>query len=382
MIESAPTSSLLRQTFRQRWLRLRTSPRFLWLVYIGLLVGGVLSQFYVYWWDVQIGEMLTRNRGYCERIPIYPPWVKKYLGAKFVMRFEPIRRVRIMYAAPTRPVAGTQFAHSDADDLRLLRGLPFLRELSMSQPLTPSDERYLKWQFGLKSAEFYETSESALDVIGYMPQLRKLALTFNAPVSPTLFRKVAALTKLTSLALYFGSNSATPDVPAVYRELAASPAITRLDIQVHGREQLLALTSPLADGTDPFPELRELRISGSTEIQPADLDLLKKLPSLIHVDLSYSNTTDAHLTHLKQLPYLRTLYLEANPNITNVGVKTLASMTNLQTLNVKRTKITTEGVLQIAKLPRLRCLRADVGGLESRAEVRKRLPPKCELDTN
>jgi hypothetical protein len=166
------------------------------------------------------------------------------------------------------------------------------------------------------------------------------------------------------------------------KELARSQSIYRLETHFQNSEEFLALTSPLADGSLPLPALTELRISGGYNVAGRNLDNLKNLPNLVHLDLSVWHLSDDHLPALKQLRSLRTLYLEHNPSITDEGVDVLVSMPNLQSINVKGTNISNKGLHRLAKLPRLRCLRAHPGGLEAVMELRKQLRAGCELDTN
>jgi hypothetical protein len=65
-----------------------------------LLISGVLSQVYYYWWDVRIERMLNRNQGSADKAAVYPYWMRKYLGHKFVRRFEPIECARLLRDTP------------------------------------------------------------------------------------------------------------------------------------------------------------------------------------------------------------------------------------------------------------------------------------------
>ena len=107
--------------------------------------------------------------------------------------------------------------------------------------------------------------------------------------------------------------------------------------------------------------------------------ICENLPSLLHLDLRWSKVTDQGLTQLKELPFLRTLYLGDCAGITDEGAAILATMPGLESLNISQTKITPAGVLRVATLPRLRCLRATYYGPEVRDQLRQTLPVGCEL---
>jgi hypothetical protein len=370
MIQATPA----RLTLRQRWHRLRTSPRFPLLLLLGLLIAGALSQVYYFWWDVRIERMLTRNKGSVRRINVYPAWMKKYLGHRFVSRFEPIEMASLRFDL-------SRGADHRPDDLQLLRGALFLRELHLYGKLTDIDVHHLRRLRQLTAVHWWYGAESAIDGLVELPNLAHLSLSFKDAPNPTVFQGVAAMPQLERLDAYLGSEGHGPKTVEGMRELAKSQSLYRLDIQLND-DEFVALTSPLPDGSLPLPALAELRLSGSNDGTRRSLDNLKHLPNLIHLDLSYWELTDADLLPLKQLPHLRTLYVEASPGITDKGAAFLASMRNLQSLNVKNTSISNEGLFRLATLPRLRCLRAYPRAHEGRVELRKRLPPGCQLDMN
>ena len=369
-----------RLALRQRWHRLRTSPRFPYLLFFGLLVAGGLSQVYCYWWDVQIRQMLARNSGVVERINVYPPWIKTCLGTKFVSHFEPIRSIRMYRGLP-------DMIHAGPDDLRWLRGLFFLRDLDFDvrSDLSDVDLHHLRRLTQLRSVDFSFASKEAIYSVEKHPKLKSLRFNFRelTDADPEMYRRLAAMPQLERLSCYFNhDDGSNPDVAAGLRELAMSPTLYRLQTPLLGREQFLALTSRLPDGRPPLPELRELIVRVSSGLASGDCANFQNFPNLIHLDLTRSSITNADLKDLKKIPHLRTLYLEDIREITDEGAAILASMYNLQSLNVKQTRISKDGLLRLTTLPRLRCLRAHPGGPEARAEFRKRLPAGCELDDN
>jgi hypothetical protein len=63
--------------------------------------------------------------------------------------------------------------------------------------------------------------------------------------------------------------------------------------------------------------------------------------------------TDAHLKHLKELKKLEFVRLDAAPNITDEGVKELASLEQLKDVGLGSTKVTDAGVKHLTKLKNL-----------------------------
>ena len=375
MSDASSPPPLPKRSLLQRWHRLRTSPRFPFVLFFGLLVAGGLSQVYCYWWDVRLTRMLARCNGSAERIPFYPPWVRKYLGNQYVSHFEPIRRVHL----------NRRVAHNNSPgpgDLRLLRGSLFLRELTLNGPLTEDDVKHLKCLTQLRTVWSSGQSESAIDGVEHLPKLNSLHLHYLRPPDATFFQRLASMPQLESLSFSLDDPSGgRKNLLDGMRELAKSPTLHRLERQLFD-DEFLALTSVLPDGSPPLPELRELRQSNSSGSLLTDRGLanLRNLPNLIHLDLRWSKVTDQGLAQLKELPFLRTLYLADCVGITDEGAAILATMHGLESLNISQTKISPEGVLRVAALPRLRCLRATYYEPEVRAKLRQTLPAGCELN--
>ena len=362
-----------RLTLRQRWHRLRTSPRFPFVLFFGLLVAGGLSQVYCYWWGVRVEQMLARNKASAVRFAIFPHWIKATLGAKYIKPLEPIRGVHFssemtLTQAPT------------ADDLRWLRGSPYLRELNVTGRLSPEACQQLSCLTQLKTVYLWAPSDGVLEALESLPALTTLTLPFDKSIDPDIYQRVARMPRLERLVFWMTEN--TPRQSAVVsalKNVAASQSLLRLEGGLSGDEQLLALTELLSDGSPPLPSLRELRLSRSSALTDRGLANLRNLPSLLHLDVRYSKVTDQGLAQLRELPYLRTLYLENCAGITDEGAAILATMHGLESLNITRTRITPAGVLRVAALPRLRCLRENYHDAEMRAKLRRTLPAGCEL---
>jgi Leucine Rich repeat len=363
-----------RLTFRQRWHRLRTSSRFPFLLFFGLLVAGGFSQVYCYRWDVRLERMLARCNGSAQRIQIYPPWIRKYLGHPFVSHFEPICKAHLC-----RYTLHDNDAR--ADDLQLLRGAFFLRELTLFGQLDDSDVKRLKCLTQLTTVHCSGNPDPAVDGVKDLPNLTCLHLHYLQSADARLFKKLAAMPKLESLHLSVHDRARNPGIViAGMRELAKSQTLRRLEAQLSD-DEFLALTSLLPDGRPPLPRLLEVRQSNAFGSLLTDRGLanLGNLPSLIHLDVRYSKITDQGLTQLRDLPFLRTLYLENCFGITDEGAEILATMHRLESLNVSQTRISRDGLLHVATLPRLRCLRATYYDQETRSKLLQILPADCEL---
>lgn len=360
-----------RLTLGQRWHRLRTSRRFPLMLFLGLLFCGALSQVYYYWWAVRIEQMLKRNRGGAGRLDIYPATLKKYLGQQFVRRFEPIRSVNLDFRDMAERTGHTY-------DLALLRGALFLEEIDIAGPVTEDDVQQLRQLTTLKRVEVFQDSVSVVDGVYQLPRLTSLSVLFRKPPDAAEFQKIAAIPQLEKLRTYWGGNG--PPVIDGMRALATSQSLYQLEARLEN-DEFLALTDILPDGSLPLPELRELKIHGST-VALASMNNLKNLPDLIHLDMTGWRISHEHLIPLRQLRHLRTLYLEENKKLTDAAVDILISLPNLQSLNVKQTAITDDGLMRLAKIRRLRCFRAHPRTGAARIAIRQSLPAGCEFDTN
>lgn len=266
-------------------------------------------------------------------------------------------------------------------DLRLLRGACFLRELHLHGPLHEGDVAHLKCLTQLRTISCSGHPESVIDGVEQLPKLNRLHLHYLRSPDATFFPRLASLRQLESLHFSLENTSGgRENLIEGMRELAKSQTLRRLGSQLFD-DAFLALTSVLSDGSPPLPELRELRQSNSSGSLLTDRGLanLGNLPSLIHLDVRWSKVTDQGLIQLRKLPFLRTLYLENCAGITDQRATILATMHGLESLNVSRTKISKEGVLRVAALPRLRSLRASYYEPEVRAKLRQTLPAGCEL---
>ena len=312
-----------RHTLRQRWHRLHTSPRFPFVLFFGLLVAGGLSQVYCYWWGVRLQRVVARKNGSVERVDLFPAWMKQNLG-KHVEPLEPIRSVSLFPNVSQGPAIS-------GDDLRVLRGTLFLRELCLCGDFSPKARAQLECLTQLRTLRLIGSWVTTADAVAFskLSGLETLSLFSAQSLSPETYTILAEMTQLKTLEVSpYGAGAI-----GSLRELARSQSLQRLEGHFGSDELLLAITDLLPDGGSPLPNLRELRLNQSN-ITDAGLSNLRNLTRLSHLDLSQTKVTSEGLVHLKSLPNLKTLYL-AHCSITGQGAVVLAEMHNLESLNIE-----------------------------------------------
>lgn len=109
------------------------------------------------------------------------------------------------------------------------------------------------------------------------------------------------------------------------------------------RQTLLSISS--------CPSLEVVRLSGVTENEPADFQLLNKLEKLQELDLSGTNVRDLDLVALSNLTNLKTLNLYKCQSITGSSLKAVKSSTNLATVSLGRTRLQLEYLRDLSGLP-------------------------------
>ena len=99
-----------------------------------------------------------------------------------------------------------------------------------------------------------------------------------------------------------------------------------------------------------FPELKSLTCNSVSDSQLADVG---KLRSLEYLKLRETGIGDEGVGHLGSLRLLRTLDLSENPRITGATIQSLATMRQLQELDLSGTSVDDEGARQLAALQSL-----------------------------
>ncbi|MBC8117758.1 MAG: hypothetical protein H7062_25490 [Candidatus Saccharimonas sp.] len=374
-----------RLTLRQRWHRLRTSPRFPFVLFLGLFALGGLWQAYSYWWGVRIHNMAARHGGSAQTRKVYPHWLTDRIGWRNLQPLEPINNLRLQSPSPIL-----------ASDIALLEGLWELNQFSCWGPIEPNGWRHLSRLRGLKylsmSGSHWCVHEADFEQIARLPKLERMNLNEVAIESRGL-RHLARHPALLQLVLQTvpessGSIDATPieleksppqvlgafDVASL-REFAAQPTLVELELlnsPGFGDAHLLALTSILPDGTKPLPSLKNLTLHKASLTRDG-LRHLANLRSLECLELDFTGLGDGGLRFLKYNPTIQQLDVHGT-RIGDSDVETMLTMPALATVHVNRTRITERGLKQLATHPHLKCLY--VGGdvsMTTVAELRARV---------
>jgi hypothetical protein len=373
-----------RLTLRQRWHRLRTSFRFPFLLFFGLLGAGCCWQGYCFWWGVRIQRMVARHTGHVNSSPPYsdsiryPKWLKQTVGDKWIRPMESVNGVSLTPNAPL-----------PASDLALLVGTWSLTHLEVWGPMESDGWR----QVGrLRNLNEFSVSWPALVVsAGEMEQLEGLPMLWSITLTGTAYelRGVRHFARLPSLKR-LGLNGRRPldrsvaehsaVVPSVradvrdsdvvsFREFAASRSLQRFwvrDLQAFADDHLIAMTTPLPDGTSPLPSLTVLHMTG-TSVTRAGLRLVNNLPSLEVLNLDANDLGHGGLNGLKDNSTIQVLQL-SDTHIADNDVETLLTISNLKDVNLRNSGITDQGLLRLGSHPSLR--RMFVGGDVSDATVK------------
>ena len=361
MTDTAPP----RLTLRQRWYRLRTSPRFPFVLFFGLLVAGGLSQVYCYWWGVRIQWMVARHGGGVGRNFVFRPAWTRWIPDKTLDPLEPIVSVGLT-PSTLLPVS----------DVTLLEGLWSLQGLTVDGPVSSAAWQRVPQLTGLTGVHLEATVliDGDFECLARLPRLLSLSIG-QSTIEASGLRHFAKHPTLSVLSVSNVKTWAEPfdhELPRdkwpqaagpttfpveLMRELATSQNLRRLCLRNcpgFGDEHLLALTSALSDGGEPLPWLNALDLS-ETGITSRGLTLLGNLPMLQDLDLSATGVTDDGLAALKKIATLRTLIL-AHTSIGDGAVETLTTMQNLEVLNVNATNISEAGLLELIALKNLRRL--------------------------
>jgi hypothetical protein len=372
-----------------RWRRLRRSPWFPYVLSLVVLIAGIGSQGYQYWWGAQIQRFVETHGGYVKRIEVFPASWKKQIRPVYLEPIEPIEEIRITVSSlnTRRVVRGVgpipslvEIPPISPRELRLLLWLPFLKRLFIFGDMNSQNWEQVSKFRQLKSLNVETRPTSGIPSIAKMDRLQELTITVDSFTPAADFRGIAAMPGLRTLRLNFSGTNRPETVVEQMRELARSGSLTRLEIPSPNDAILLALTEKLPDRQSPLVKLAELRLGNSHESRVTNDGLvnLKNVPNLVHLDLSHSQVTDAGLKSLQSISTLRTLYLAGCRGITNEGADALSRMTGLQSLNVADTALTEAGLLKLSSLRRLRSLRISYH-IRVSPELRRAIPATCKF---
>jgi len=89
---------------------------------------------------------------------------------------------------------------------------------------------------------------------------------------------------------------------------------------------------------------------GKAAIDNESLRYLKEFPNLAIVDLARTNLSLRGLEHVSRCSKVRTLDLNDNPKIDDRAIPLISKLSNLRNLQIKGTKISLAGVIQLSKI--------------------------------
>jgi Leucine-rich repeat (LRR) protein len=232
--------------------------------------------------------------------------------------------------------------------LKELAGLENLLRLDLID--TKVTDAGLKELAGLKNLQMLFLNETNVTDAGLahlqgLTKLKTLDLTKTAVTA----QGIAALRKALPGCLI------TSDVPAIATTgdrrvaewvLSLGGSVTIAD----GKQRTISTAKDLPAG--PWT-LRGIDLSDKKQVDDMGLKLVAGLKSLQSLDLGATKVTDAGLKELAELRSLHTLSL-SNTQVTDAGLKELAGLKNLQTLFLQGTKATDAAVSELRKaLPAL-----------------------------
>ncbi|MBS1957159.1 MAG: protein kinase [Cyanobacteria bacterium SZAS-4] len=111
--------------------------------------------------------------------------------------------------------------------------------------------------------------------------------------------------------------------------------------------------------------LKRLAVSTSNMPNRA-IDEIKHMKKLEILDISGTNVDDQGLIELAKLPKLKTLYIKDEEKISNRGLANLAAFPALDTLYLSKDEwLRAEGIRNLAKCPSLRVLKLDRSGISA-----------------
>jgi hypothetical protein len=185
------------------------------------------------------------------------------------------------------------------------------------------------------------TTDDGVQSLRELPKLEHLEFRHERRLSDTALDVIPLLTELRSLSL-------TSDVPTGYGWARISPgALARLSV-------LKKLEVLNLDGHDfpvdilPLPQLRSLTLSGETvddRIGPR----LVRCENLQHISFEFTQIGDATLEEIAGMDQLRSIAVRRG-NVTDAGLRHLTALPRLTSINLNQMAITNEGISHLAKI--------------------------------
>ena len=153
------------------------------------------------------------------------------------------------------------------------------------------------------------------------------------------------------------------------RILATAFCLTALTLSGCGSAPLASIGAKWFDYTDPenatpiAPSVSKaglakvgalkLDFGGNPKLTDADLEAIKGMGNLVHLDLYETSISDAALEHVRSLPKLEVLDV-SQTSIGDAGLEKIGGMTSLKRLELYKSKVTDAGMKHLGKLTLMR----------------------------
>jgi serine/threonine protein kinase len=247
------------------------------------------------------------------------------------------------------------------DDLRAVAACKQLRSLDLGR--TAVSDAGLKHLTGLSQLTSLtlpstQTTDAGMKYLGELKQLAALDLAFTA-VGDAGMKHLAGLTQLRTLGL-----NATRVTDAGLADVG------RLTNLVFLRLDSTAITDAGLEHLTGLSQLDNLGLISVRAVGDKGMKSLARLKRLGSLDLRETGVTDEGLKELARCEKLAALRI-GKLKITDAGVRSLARLTRLKVLDLSSTEVTDEGVKEVARHRRLTNLYltnlrrvTDVGAME------------------
>jgi hypothetical protein len=128
--------------------------------------------------------------------------------------------------------------------------------------------------------------------------------------------------------------------------------------------------------------VRHLNISGNNDVTDVGLKHISNLKDLEYLDIGFTGITDDGLPHVASLPRLRSLLLNGlDEGLTDKGVAALGSLSRLEELRLNSANVTDKSVDTLLTLKALKSL--DISQTKITDEGARKLQaglPKCKIE--
>jgi len=227
-----------------------------------------------------------------------------------------------------------------------LQKLPHLQDLCIRRtPLTDEHAKVIGSLRELRCLRLEDTriTSTGLRSVAALSRLQHLNFSFN-DTSDDGLRELATLRELQ--VLYVGGTKITD---AGLRHIGALEHLRRLHVwgscvTDKGLQELVGLK-----------DLTELNL-GQSKVSGPGLKHIGEMKSLASLTLSATPMSSSHFTHLRSLSRLRELHLAYAESVNDEGLEALASLPQMEELDLSNTAVTDVGLRKLAPSTSLRSI--------------------------